>query len=127
MQCLAGAYRLGYGCALCGAGTYQPSTGSSATACTACPTTQWQDQTGQTSCKDCSTGYYRSSATAQSLCPLGYACTNCGATLCTVGTSYADQQGSTSCKAATPCGLGQYQNVAATSSSNRAVRGKVES
>ena len=77
-SCAAGTYKaahtVAYGstssCASCGAGTYS---GSGAGSCTACSgATQYQDATGQSSCKNVSAGYYKSSNSAQAQCPANY-------------------------------------------------------
>ena len=59
-----------YGRNACAAGTYS---GAGASGCTACSgALQYQDATAQTSCKSVSTGYYKSSNSAQAACPSGY-------------------------------------------------------
>ncbi len=77
-SCAAGKYKaahsVSYGstssCDTCGAGTYS---GAGAGSCSACSgTLQYQDATGQSSCKTVSSGYYKSSNSAQTQCPANY-------------------------------------------------------
>lgn len=58
----------------CSAGTYHPAaTGTAANSCPACSGgTQFQDAAGQSSCKNVSAGYYKSSNSAQAQCPANY-------------------------------------------------------
>eukprot|EP00049_Salpingoeca_infusionum_P023736 m.13631 g.13631 ORF g.13631 m.13631 type:complete len:4451 (+) comp5977_c0_seq1:73-13425(+) len=98
-------------CSNCPAGTYQPQT-NTATSCNGCSSVTYQNQVGQASCKSCSTGYYRSSATAQTRCQAGYKCSNCQRTACSAGT-YQASTGQTSCIA---CSSSEYQDQTAQSS-----------
>lgn len=78
VTCSAGQYINGTTCKTCEAGyrcngqtTYTPNGGvQGRTACSG--STEYQNSTGQTSCKTVSSGYYKSSNTAQSQCPSGY-------------------------------------------------------
>ena len=84
-------------CGACAAGTYQPSSGYTGKTCTACSATTYQNSAGQASCKACTAGYYRSSATAQTGCQAGYQCSGCIRTACAPGT-FQDLTLATSCK-----------------------------
>ena len=125
----------------CDAGTYKPSTANANATCSACSgSTQYQNETGQTSCKTVSSGYYKSSNSAQTQCPANYrdgtgaaninACkTSCdggtyvataNAACTSVGTGYyraahTVNYGSTSTRSQCP---ENYQDIAATSQAN---------
>lgn len=116
-QCESGYY-CGGSCArqTCAAGTYQDDVGQSS--CKNCPSNAYQDQSGQKSCKTCSTGYYRSSASSQQVCPAGSQCSGCLKVSCVSGTNYTDDVGQTSCKAISRCGKAQRVQTAATASSD---------
>lgn len=81
-------------CTPCAAGTYTSESGQAS--CSACDeSTQYQDETGATSCKNVSAGWYKSSNSAQAQCPVNYrtgaaASSISGCTItCTAGTSVA--------------------------------------
>ncbi len=80
VNCLAGSYAVGSSCALCPAGTYNPSNGStSASACLLCPAGTYQPMSGSSSALDCTA------------CPAGrYCLSGCaslsGSGVCAVGT-----------------------------------------
>ena len=125
----------------CDAGTYKPSTANANATCSACSgSTQYQNETGQTSCKTVSSGYYKSSNSAQTQCPANYrdgtgaaninACkTSCdggtyvataNAACTSVGTGYyraahTVNYGSTSTRSQCP---ENYRDIAATSQAN---------
>ena len=73
-------------CSSCAAGTYQSQSGYVGRSCTACSSTTYQNLVGQSSCKACTSGYYRSSATAQAGCQAGFRCSGCIRTACAPGT-----------------------------------------
>ena len=79
-NCKAGSYTEGSSCALCPAGTYNPSNGStSASACLLCPAGTYQPTNGSSSALDCTA------------CPAGKYClsgcaSSSGSGVCAVGT-----------------------------------------
>ena len=97
-------------CSTCGVGTYSSSGAASCTACSG--STQYQNETGQTSCKTVSSGYYKSSNSAQTQCPANYrdgtgaANINACKTSCAGGTYVA-----TANAACTSVGTGYYKGA----------------
>ena len=97
-------------CSTCGVGTYSSSGAASCTACSG--STQYQNLTGQTSCKTVSSGYYKSSNSAQTQCPANYrdgtgaANINACKTSCAGGTYVA-----TANAACTSVGTGYYKGA----------------
>lgn len=86
------------GCSSCLPGTYQSSSSHTSRTCPGCNADTYQDQYGQASCKSCSTGYYRSSASSQAPCTAGYRCPGkCRRYACGGGT-YQDGDKATTCK-----------------------------
>eukprot|EP00045_Choanoeca_perplexa_P018407 m.290873 g.290873 ORF g.290873 m.290873 type:complete len:3950 (+) comp17810_c0_seq1:79-11928(+) len=86
-------------CLSCDAGKYQGSTSHATATCSSCTSSTYQDQTGKSSCKACSNGYYRSSASSQQQCGPGWKCTgSCQRTACSKG-EFQNARGQTTCKA----------------------------
>ena len=91
----------------CPSGTYVFNTSSDQgkTACSG--STEYQDATGQTSCKTPSDGYYKKDNTSQQVCGTGYFCKSGARTACTTyGTGYTTD--TTTASVNTQC----YLNVA---------------
>ena len=102
-------------CATCPAGYKCPSSSKTYTVSTttdqgntACSgSTEYQDATGQTSCKTPSDGYYKKDNTSQQVCGTGYFCKSGARTACTTyGTGYTTD--TTTASVNTKC----YLNVA---------------
>jgi len=121
---------VGYACtggikSECNAGTYSTSNSSSCTTCEKgykcpgvsnriqCTGNEYQDLTGQSTCKACSSGYYISNDRAAcTICPSGNYCSGDGTkNQCSAGT-YASATGLTSC---TNCSKGYFSSANASS------------
>ena len=107
-SCVAGYYLSGGSCTPCPAGSYCVGGTTAAQACSG--TTQYQPSPTQSSCLTVDSGYYKSSNTAQTQCPVGYQSgpgaanqDNCKPTNCLAG-QYWDGI-NTSC---TTCAAGNY-------------------
>ena len=117
VTCAAGQYlpKGATSCATCPAGYKCPSSGTYTVSTTtdqgntACSgSTEYQDATGQTSCKTPSDGYYKKDNTSQQVCGTGYFCKSGTRTACTTyGTGYTTD--TTTASVNTQC----YLNVAA--------------
>ena len=92
-ECPAGTKQIGSSCSSCEKGQYQDDTGQSY--CKDCPTGKYSNQEGSTSCINCQSGQYQDN-TGQSYCK------DCPTN------KYSNQEGSTSC---INCQSGYYQNV----------------
>lgn len=143
-DCPAGTYSAAgaSACTTCPIGHYCPADGSKSMAykAMACPDGQYQDEPGQTSCKECTAGsscadksmkpvdcqpgtFSLAGATACSPCPAGFECTNPAAWPVVCNEGFYAVQGSSQCQvcpaghscaertAANSCPEGSYSNA----------------
>lgn len=108
LTCTAGTYRTDAGCVNAPVGTYVDQDG--ATQATPCPVGEYQDQTGQTSCKEAPAGTYVDivGAAQATPCAQGTYQSQTGQTSCVPAEAgrYVDVEGATQ---STPCSAGTYQ------------------
>ncbi|MCQ2598988.1 MAG: hypothetical protein MJ187_01250, partial [Alphaproteobacteria bacterium] len=106
-SCNAGYYLSGDQCVICPAGYYCTGEKADKVACSGA--TKYQNETGKTSCKDVSSGYYKSSNSAQTQCPANYrngaaASSEANCSLTTTAGNYVATAGS----GQTACTAGYY-------------------
>jgi hypothetical protein len=111
VQCPVGRYvDSSHTCQQCLPGTFVADPGHFSRSCVACPHGQYQDQLGRSSCMDCQSGEFWTSASLPcGKCDPGkFAGSSSMCELCQVG-RYSAEFGAQQCAS---CGVGQYQSQA---------------
>ena len=83
------------------------ATSSSDRVCSPCSSVQFQNETNQPSCKLIPAGFYRVSSSSIAPCEPGTFCANGQSSRCTLGETFQDLPGQSTCKPVTRCTQGQ--------------------